>query len=141
MVTDTTAAVSGTQDGLEGILTATSTLANCCDFVWASAKAANVLLDPVHGCPLIVETIVGFVASFAQLFGCQKSSNSESVAVTSQHLFQWSCCSSREAKIALSFHEDTNTGQTTRKASLPLEHVIQSCGILRRTPSSRCILT
>jgi len=68
MVTDTTA-VSGTQTGLERILTATSTLANCCDFVWISSEAANVLLDPVHGCPLIVETIVGFVTSFAQLFG------------------------------------------------------------------------
>jgi len=68
MVTDTTA-VSGAQAGLDWILTATSTLANCRDLIWVSSKAANVLLDPVHGCPLIVETIVGFVTSFAQLFG------------------------------------------------------------------------
>lgn len=83
IVTDTVV-VSESAFEEEKMHTAASAFADSGDLVWVAAKAADVLLDPAQSYALIVETVVGFVAGFAQFFGCQPASSAESVAVACQ---------------------------------------------------------
>jgi hypothetical protein len=79
MVTDTVD-VSDVSGHDINIRTSASTFANCCDFVWISTEASNVLSDPSHCRALVVEAIVCFVSSITQFFRGHETCSSKSVA-------------------------------------------------------------